>query len=260
MFRVQTHFVAAGLAAIITVSAAAAQSDEPQRSSVTERTGSHLVLIDTLVLDSSGHPVGGLTIDDFEVIVDSHLRTIDSVDLHCDPALEAGSGRVRAGEPLDAAPRRVVIALDYQHLGQLGRVAVLEQLREELPDIIGQDDQVMVTALTGSLRIEQGFTNDSARVLATLDRMEHDISLWLPDFRHLSEQGFIGGLGALFDVLQRVPGPKAVALYSEMQDVPLDLEFAELAAQATTARCAVYPVDAAGLMTPLDEREQRGCG
>ena len=51
----------------------------------------------------------------------------------------------------------------------------------------------------------------------------------------------------LAQTLGGFPGKKAVVLFSGMQDVPLDLQFADMAALAASSRCFVYPVDAAGL-------------
>jgi len=53
--------------------------------------------------------------------------------------------------------------------------------------------------------------------------------------------------------LWSVPGPKAVMLYSGMTDVPLDLQFEELAAVASASRCSIYPVDAWGLRSPGED-------
>ena len=115
-------------------------------------------------------------------------------------------------------------------------------------------DELMVAALTGGLRIEQPFTSDTDRVLESLKRMQYDISLWNGNFRHLNEYGFLDGMTTLLDVLGTVPGPKAVVLFSGMTDVPLDLQFQELAAVASNARCSLYPVDAAGLRTATSLR------
>lgn len=234
---------------------AGAVVDEPRPSTVEEETGVHLVLVDAVVLDRQGRPVGDLTLDDFEVLVDRRIREVDTLDVACD---EGGDGAGPAATAArDSGPPRVVIALDYQHLRQYRRIAVLESLGDELAHVVPPGAEVMVAALTGALRIEQAFTTDLDAVAASLDRMAHDVSLWQPDFRHANEEGFTEGLTALFDVLESVPGPKAVALYSEMQDVPLDSEFARLAARAAAARCAVYAVDAAGLLDPIQEAQLR---
>ena len=81
--------------------------------------------------------------------------------------------------------------------------------------------------------------------------MEYDISLWEPSFFHLTETSFFAGLSALLDVLNAVPGSKAMVLFSNSPSPSdeNDLEFAQLAALASAARCSVYPVHAAGLTT-----------
>jgi hypothetical protein len=107
----------------------------------------------------------------------------------------------------------------------------------------------MVVALTGAPRIEQSWTRDPAQVRETLRRMEHDITLWNGNFAHMNEAGFVKGLESLIETLGEVSGSKALVLFSEMSDVPLDLEFRRLAAAAATGRCAIYPVDARGLTT-----------
>jgi hypothetical protein len=112
-------------------------------------------------------------------------------------------------------------------------------------------DEIMVVALNGGLRVEQHFTDDLDTVVGTLDRMEFDITLWQPDYFHLHENLFVDPLVALLDILGQYPENKAIVLYSTMRDVPLDLQFSEIAAIAATSRCAIYPVDAAGLRTPL---------
>jgi hypothetical protein len=50
------------------------------------------------------------------------------------------------------------------------------------------DEELMVVALTGGLRVEQPFTKDRGVVVDTLRRMEHDISLWNGNFGHLTEE------------------------------------------------------------------------
>ena len=87
------------------------------------------------------------------------------------------------------------------------------------------------------------------RVVPHDRRMQHDITLWQPWFEHLNEIGWVAGMTTLFDVLGTVPGHKKVVLFSAMGDVPLDLQFQEIAAQAAVSRCSIYPVDARGLTT-----------
>ena len=108
-------------------------------------------------------------------------------------------------------------------------------------------DQVMIAALTGGVRVEQPFTADRKRLLQSLRRMEHDVTLWNGNFYHVNEISWVTGVTSLLDVIEQNPGRKAMVLYSNMRDVPLDLQFDKIAAQAAASRCAIYPVNAAGL-------------
>jgi hypothetical protein len=61
----------------------------------------------------------------------------------------------------------------------------------------------------------------------------------------------------MFDLLGTVPGPKAVVLFSGMKDVPLDTQFDQLAAVASTSRCSIYAVDPRGHYDPMFELGQQ---
>jgi hypothetical protein len=87
--------------------------------------------------------------------------------------------------------------------------------------------------------------------------MRYDVSLWNGNFSHINEFGFIDGMTGMLDVLGAVPGPKAVVLFSGMKDVPLDTQFAKLAAVASTSRCSIYAVDPRGHYDPRFEMGQQ---
>lgn len=238
---------------LLAISFAMAQVDDPPMEiEKTEEAKVRLVLIDAVVVDQAGNTVEGLTAEDFEIVQGGTVVPVDTLDVVC-PA--GGSQDVRAlPSPRDRVPgatrddpRRLVILLDYLHLDVLRRNLVFDQVKDLVKHGGTEGDEIMIAALTGGVRIEQPFTTDSDEVLASLRRMEHDISLWNGNFAHYTEIGFVDGMTALFDVLGTVPGPKAVVMYSAMEDVPLDLQFAEVATVAAAARCTLYPIDARGL-------------
>jgi VWFA-related protein len=234
---------------------------EPPRSVTTERATVRLMLLDVLVVDGKGATVSDLTADDFEILAGGELVEVDTLDLDCptgptaEPETVSRASKREALAPPDGAgpadPRRIVLALDYLHLGPTERELVFDQAREMVINGAAAGDEVMVVALTGGLRIEQGFRADSEETLRTLKRMRYDVSLWNGNFTHLSERGFVGAMTTLFDVLGTVAEPKAVVFYSSMTDVPLDLEFRRLAAVAAASRCSLYPVDLRGLGTAV---------
>jgi hypothetical protein len=112
-----------------------------------------------------------------------------------------------------------------------------------------RDEELMVVALTGGLRVEQPFTRDRRAVAATLNRMENDVTLWNGNFGHLTELPLFAGLDALLTILHGVPGQKAVVLITAGAGPgnSYQLEFDRLAASASDAQVAIYPVDCRGL-------------
>lgn len=250
---------AAGLCLLFALAAAtgprAQELEKPIDLGLVEKARVRMVILDVIVLDRERRTVPGLTAADFEVTVGGKEVSVASLDVDCPSGgAEDPMASYRTGDETRHPPppghRRIVLAFDYLHLDPLQRTDVLERAKKLIEGSAGRGDEVLVAALTGGLRVEQPFTTDLERTRRTLQRMEYDITLWNGNFYHQSEEGFVRGLGALFDVLGTVAGPKAVVLYSGMQDVPLDGQFRQIAALAAGARCSIYPVDARGLASP----------
>jgi len=231
-----------------------AQEDDatpPLEVDKTERAEVRLVLLDTVVIDSDGNPVAGLRKEDFEIRFAGEIVAPDVLETRCETESQSPQATASAD-----SPRRLVLAFDYLHLPMLQREDSLETAKKMVRQGHTAGDEVMIVALTGGLRIEQTFTADPDVVLASLRRMQKDISLWNGNFTHATEFGFVRSMTALFDVLGAASvGPKAVVMYSGMQDVPLDLEFERIAAIAAASRSAVYTADPYGLVAPgMDSR------
>jgi len=228
-----------------------AEQVEPLDLGTVERERVDLVLIDVMVMDRSGTSISDLTIDDFDVTVAGKPIGLETLDITCpqDGPDETDLVESLPGEPAgpDQDATRIVLALDYLHLMPMQREDVFDRAKEMVKrgELAGQE--VMLAALNGGLRIEQQFTDRPDELLKSLHRMRHDISLWGRDYFHLNEFSFVSGLTALFDVLGTIEGTKAVVFFSAMGDVPLDLQFKEIAAVAANSRTFVYPVDVTGL-------------
>jgi VWFA-related protein len=206
---------------------------EPVPSDLEERVAVDLTLIDAVVIDGKGRSIDDLGIDDFLLSVDGRAVSIDSVDVRC-----GGDAR-----------QKLVLALDYSHLDVLQRGQVLDHLKALVRDDVTPSMDVMVAALTDELRVEQELTSDRPAVIAGLDRMQRDSTLWKPSFHHQNEQGFVDVLVSLIEVVGREDGAKVVLLYSAIGDVPLERQFEAVAAAAATSRTVIYPVDVRGLVT-----------
>jgi len=208
----------------------AALAAEPP--AIEERVEVQLLLLDIQVLDHKGDPVPGLTAKDFDVSLGGRTMPLASFDELCSASSQKPA---------------VVFAFDYQHLDQAQRSRALLSARRALAQEGLGDLELMVVALTGELRVEQPFTTDLSRIPAALERMDEDLSLRAGNFAHTSDDGFVRGLTALFDVVATAPRPKAILLYSAMHDVPLDQQFRDLAAMAAASRSVIYAVDVRGL-------------
>jgi len=111
------------------VLAAAPPADEP----LAERVEVRMVLLDVLVTDAAGRTVPDLGPGDFRLLVDSTEVPVRSVDRQCpvgvaaDPTAVSDPGvRTPPPVPPSAAPRRLVLVLDYLHLARLRRTELAE--------------------------------------------------------------------------------------------------------------------------------------
>jgi VWFA-related protein len=267
----KTLFFEVALAgAIAALAADAPAGDPPERpvkSDLSEHVEVRLVTTDVLVLDAENRTVPGLGKEAFRLFVDGKDTPIDTLDAFCGEAPEEDPRSAQFGAwptPPDLAgeTRRVVLAFDYLHLPlvmctDFGEPApcmmhtqALEAYRDALaakPEI--QDEEMMVVAVTGGLRVEQPFTRDRKAVLETLRRMEYDVTLWNGNFEHRTEYGFFRSLEALMTLLHLTPGPKSVVLLTagEGPNHTYDTEYTELGTAASDARARLYPVDCRGL-------------
>ena len=226
--------LAASLAAGPALPASAPADPPPLRKGIVEHVKTELVLLDVVVLDLAGKIVSGLTRDDFNLVVDGKdvpLVAVDAVD---------GTSEKPS----------LTLLFDYQHLAPADRGRAIEMARRTIADGSADGSPVMVGALTGSLRIEQGFSADERQIGAALTAMERDPSLFAAIFPHHDEDGFVAGMTSLIDLLGMSKGPKAVVLYSKMKDLPLEDQFEQLAADAAASRCTIYPVSVQGLDEP----------
>jgi len=242
-----------------------AEAEAPLRTDLEEKIEVRLVTIDVVALDSQERTVADLTQDDLELVVDGETRAIDTWDAFCDNGSESDPNSRRFGEwvtpkNLTEGTRRIVLAFDYLHLPTapcpdmdgpcLFHTKSLQDFQRTLESKTGiADEELMVVALTGGLRVEQPFTKDRAAVLATLRRMEHDISLWNGNFGHLTETPLFTSLRALVTVLRATPGAKSVVFVSVGPGPGnrYSLEFDELAAAASDAGVSFYSVDCNGV-------------
>jgi len=242
------------LAIVVPTGLAWAQEEqEPIDVDKEERVRVNLVTVDAVVFDGQDRTVGGLTQDDFELSVKGRPQKIDTFDVLCPQAglpepVEVPQNEQR--EPFEVqSERRIVLAFDYYHLSHANRTAALQWGQMIASRDMAAGDGIMIVALADGLRIEQRFSGSPKKTLETLQRMEHDASLFGRTFSTITARSFLDNLSVLADVLAQHPGPKAVVLFSEWaaRADDWDLFFFETAEHASAARTVFYPAWAPGL-------------
>jgi VWFA-related protein len=251
--------------------------DEPIPTDVEERVEVRLAILDVIVLDRRGRTVPDLQPDEFEVTVNGRDVEIASVDVSCpigetdDPAADdnLSDAVVPFSRPEAAVhPFRVVLGFDFRHFGRTGHRApvtlvgeIVDRIKETLRSEPLPGEETMIVSMGNGLRIETPFTSDRRVVLESVDRVLNDPANFGGHFDHLTENAFFSEVKALMDILESVPGRKAVVLFTGPlgNGFEYDPHFRELAALSATSRVALYPVDSGGLRTePMYFPEQAG--
>lgn len=247
------RLLATTVALVVSCGTALCQEDqlEPIDVGQEEEVEVRMVLLDALVHDRRGRSVAELAPDDFILFVDGRRTEIATLDLRCPlgPAEDPRAGR--KVPPAAGVGRRIVLAFDYYHM--LSPAETLGNMRTSVAERHVAGDELMVVSIGQAVRIEAPFTSDAVKILETLDRMESDLDLYGGTYGRLTEFRFFERLDALFDLLERVPGHKAVVLFTgpfQPDGFDHDTAFSRLAARAAAARVAVYPVDSSGLTAP----------
>jgi VWFA-related protein len=184
-----------------------------------------------------------MTRDDLQLTIDGLVVEIDTFDVLCESD---------SGEASSIAPRGIVLLFDYYHLAMSDRARTIRTAQEIVRSGIGPNEQIMVAAMAGGLRIEQRFTDDVDEVAEALERMQFDSSLFARDLRTATGEEYFEDLATLMDVLAQYDGPKAVVLFSPVLsrgDVKAD-QFKDIAERAASARAAFYPAFARWMQTP----------
>lgn len=250
--------------------------EEPLPTDLKEEVEVRFVTIDALVLDAAGRVVTDLTRDDFELHLDLVPHRVVSADLDCpggevqEPvAVELGRGR--AAPPAPEVPSRFALIVDYRNMRHTLRVEVVERLQEMLRANHVPGEELMLAAVTRRLRVEQSFTDDVEAVVAALERMKNDPSLWqLSPVRYLDrrerlhEFEILDAVLDVMDLMSDYEGRQAIVLFSDLPTKVEDAEFQRFLASTPAAfdydpqfqalsmaameyRIPVYPVETRGL-------------
>jgi len=256
------------------------------------KSGVNLVEVDVVVTGKSGKPVRGLRQEDFEVFEDGKSVDVVSfvaVDLplaHADstipPADRSGTSIRSNDQPEDG--RVMLIVLDDYHVRfDAGYAVRTRAIARKLVERLGPSDQAAVIATSGRSSMQAEFTDDKARLIATIDaffpQSEQTVSggrsgtpigggfgfvseikaRWAMDtlsnaakalalIPHRRKAMLFVSEGLPVSVEQIISSPNAAGAWDGMRDFILT---------AQRSNVAVYPVDPCGLSTECSTAAQQ---
>jgi VWFA-related protein len=153
---------------------AATADKPPQLQPLTEKIDVSLINVDVTVNDRFGHPVAGLTQDDFEILEDGQSQTIKGFyaiekDLarQTDAAVSPEAARFR---------RKVLLLIDNNTLPKAERNATLAALDKFLDKHFESDYEWSVVSVGPRAETIQSFTSDKAKIHAAIDTLRHERS------------------------------------------------------------------------------------
>lgn len=150
------------LAALIATPVAAQQK-------LVESIEVHVVNVDVVVTDRSGHPITGLTKDDFQLFENGRPQTItnfhevrpEAPPVEPSPSAPTAAPAPRAAAvPEEARARRFILFVDNYSLHPFKRNLIFKSLEKFVDEQLREDDEVELVLWTGSLNVITPFTAD----------------------------------------------------------------------------------------------------
>lgn len=144
----------------------------------------YVVNVEVVVTDKDGNPATGLTRDDFEIYEDGqrveigNFFAVEGRQAVMDgPALAAGPDPSAPDlAPAPATKRlNLVVFVDNFNMRPENRNLIFDNLRKYLKERLDSRDRVMLVSLNDSVEIAENFTNDTDRLIGTLDRLEKQV-------------------------------------------------------------------------------------
>jgi VWFA-related protein len=271
-----------------------AQKGPGQTSSDTfkVRVETELVLVNVVARDKQGKPVLDLKQGDFTVLEDGRPQKISSFDfenLDTAPLTASGPSQVDAGgQPVPAPAKPILSRKDAEEALSNKRVIVLffdlgsmnpdetqravDAAKKYVQKKMTSADMIAIVSLASSLRLDQDFTNDRARLMRVLNRftlsegqgmdngptgdadgIEETGNAYTPDeteYNQFNTDRKLQALQSVSQVLSKFNQKKSVIYFSSgMTQTGIENEIALRAAvnAAIKANVAIYTLDARGL-------------
>src|SRR6185436_19359763 len=188
--------ISLGLLMLLAVTAKAQNPPKPQDDDDVIRVKSNLVNIDVIVKDKKGKYISDLKADDFTISENGVAQKIEFFDA---PLSNTGTTAGPA-EPA-AAPRNYVsLVLDSQTTDVTNVKQVREGAIRYVREQITEGDIVGVFSVTNGLQMLQPFTQDKAKLIATLEQLGNN-----PDSKNFEQKDLSGNIDKLREFLNSAP-------------------------------------------------------
>jgi len=251
-----TRGVRFGVALLLVVLASSAASDaeEPKKVGLKESVQVSLVPLEVTVWPKKPESDAclGLTIDDFELLVDNKPRKIYAID-----SLGATQEAFMQETPLAGEPSvggmSVVLFFDLWHLDLFYRdfsacpstkPLAFAEARRFVSKEFHEGDRLLLVTAAGWPVVHDGWIRTRADALAALDRLEKNHQVMMPRQEHSHHNGWIAGIESLFLALGRYPGRKDVIyLADDFRFDDVAMRMYEIAARAQSNGVVVNAVD-----------------
>jgi VWFA-related protein len=292
------QMISMALIAALSFTSAVSQTPSQQQAQPTTRgqglyrlrVESELVLVNVVVRDKQGKPVTGLTRDDFTLLEDGKPQRVSSFDFENldttpltagGPLQQAANGPAVKTKPILTAKdadealsnkRVIVLFFDLSSMGPDEAERSVQAAKKYVQTKMTSADLIAIVSLASSLRLDQDFTGDQARLLHVLNRLsrsegqgmdngstgdadgiEETGDAYTPDeseYNQFNTDRKLQALQSLSQVLGKFNQKKSIIYFSSgMTQTGIENQAALRAAinTAIKANVAIYTMDSRGL-------------
>jgi VWFA-related protein len=241
------------------VVAAAQEKAAPASTGTVIKTETRVVLVDAVVTDKKGAYIRGLAAKDFKIWEDNKQQEIGSFSFEADP-----------DSPTKSRPKYMVLFFDNSSMDFGQQRQARDAAAKFIAANAGPNRLMAIANFTGTLRIDQNFTDDAARLQSVVSGTKiamtsANSSVGGPNLSRAERQfGITSGILALRSLarnLADVPGRKSLILLTGGFRLNSEnmTELTALIDACNKSNVAVYPIDVRGLVAgaPIGDSGQR---
>lgn len=248
------RFVGAVTLLVVLASSKSSDAEQPAKVGLKESVQVSLVPLEVTVWpkETESDACLGLTIDDFELLVDGQPRKIYALDALGTTQDVRGQGASATGAPSPDG-MSFVLLFDLWHLDLFCRgfpacpstkPLAFNEARRFVREELHEGDRLLLVTAAGWPVVHYGWIRARADALAALDRLEKNRQVMMPRQEHLHHNGWIAGIESFFLALGRYPGRKDVIyLADDFRFDDVAMRMYEIAARAQANGVVVNAVD-----------------